>query len=115
MKKLLIVEDCDQFRRMIISMLKGYYDEIYECSDGKDVKAAYEKYQPDWVLMDIQMPEKDGLTATKELKTAHPEAQIIIMTQFRDLEIQNAAQVAGASKFVSKENVLELRKIMASR
>ena len=112
MKKLLVVEDSDQFRRMIISMLKGYYDEIYECSDGKDAKAAYEKYKPDLVLMDIQMKEKDGLTATKELKSAHPEARVVIMTQYSDLEIRKAAHKAGASKFVLKDNVLELRNIV---
>jgi CheY-like chemotaxis protein len=115
MKKLLIVEDSEQFRRMIVCMLKGYYDEIYECSDGKDAKAAYEKYKPDLVLMDIHMKEKDGLTATKELKSAHPEARVVIMTQYRDLEIRKAAHMAGASRFVSKDNVLKLRKIVVGR
>jgi two-component system response regulator (stage 0 sporulation protein F) len=112
MKKLLIVEDSEQFRRLIISMLKGYYDEIYECSDGKQAKAAYEKYKPDCVLMDIHMKEKDGITATRELKTAHPEAHVIIMTQFRDIEFQQAAHDAGANKFIMKDNVHELKKIV---
>jgi CheY-like chemotaxis protein len=114
MKKLLIVEDSDEFRRMMVSMLKGYYDEIYECKDGNDAKAAYEKHRPDWVLMDVHMKHKDGLTATKELTEAHPEARVVIMTQMRDPEIQEEAHLVGALRFVLKENVLELRTLMAT-
>lgn len=115
MKKLLIVEDSDEFRRLMVGMLKGYYDVIYECKDGKDARAAYEKYKPDWVLMDIQMKEKDGLSATKELKHAHPEARVVIMSQMQDKEFQQEARSAGAAQFVSKENVLELRKYLTGR
>jgi CheY-like chemotaxis protein len=112
MKRLLIVEDSEQFRRMLVGILKAYYDEIYECSDGKDAKAAYAKYKPDWVVMDIEMKEMDGLTATKKLKSAFPDSHVVIMTQFRDLEIQKEATSAGADKFILKDNILELKDII---
>jgi CheY-like chemotaxis protein len=115
MKRLLIVEDSEQFRRMIVSLLKGYYDEIYECSDGKDAKAAYAKYKPDWVLMDIEMREMDGLTATKKIKSAYPEARVVIMTQYQDMEIQKEARLVGAEKFVLKDNISDIRKIIGGR
>jgi CheY-like chemotaxis protein len=115
MKRLLIVEDSDQFRRMMISLLKGYYDEIYECTDGKDAKSAYAKYKPDLVLMDIEMKEMDGLTATKSIKAEFPKAHVIIMTQYRDPAIQREAKFAGAEKFVLKERIFEIKKIIESK
>jgi CheY-like chemotaxis protein len=111
MKSLLIVEDCEEFRRMIVSMLRAYYDEIYECTDGKDAKAAYAKYKPDWVLMDIEMKEMDGLTATKKIKTTYPEARVVIMTQYQDKEVEIEAQLVGAEKFVLKDNIVDIKKI----
>jgi CheY-like chemotaxis protein len=115
MKRLLIVEDSEQFRRMMVSMLKAYYDEIYECTDGKDAKAAYAKYKPDWVLMDVEMKGMDGLTATKKIKSDYPEAHVVIMSQFRDPEIQNEARFSGAEKFILKDNILELKKYFNKR
>jgi CheY-like chemotaxis protein len=115
MKRLLIVEDSEQFRRMIVSMLKEYYDEIYECTNGKDAKAAYAKFKPDWVLMDIEMKEMDGLTATKKIKSEYPEARIVIMTQYQDVEIQKEARSVGAEKFMLKDNIVDIREIVGGR
>ena len=113
MKKLLIVEDCEKFRRMIVSMFTGYYDEIYECSDGKDAKEAYRKFKPDMVLMDIEMKEVDGLTATKNIKSDYPDAHVVVMTHIHDPEIQNKARLSGADNFLLKENILRFRKMKA--
>ena len=111
MKRLLIVEDSDQFRRMLVSMLRAYYDEIYECTDGKDAKTAYKKYKPDWVVMDVEMKNMNGLTATKNIKSDHPEAHVVIMTQYRDPEIRIEAASAGADKFILKDNIIELKNL----
>ena len=111
MKRLLIVDDCEQFRRMLVSMLRSYYDEIYECTDGSDAKAAYKKYKPDWVVMDVEMKNMDGLTATRKLKSDYPDAHIVIMTQYRDPEIRREAELVGAEKFLLKDNIIELKKI----
>ncbi len=115
MKRLLIVEDSDCFRRLMVDMLKDYYDEIYECSDGKDAGIAYAKYKPDWVLMDIEMKEMDGLTATKKIKSEFPHAQVIIMTHYKDLEIQKEAESAGAQKFILKDNISNIKEVLAIR
>ena len=111
-KCLLVIEDSEQFRQMIISMLKGYYEKIYQCTDGKYAKDAYEKYKPDWVVMDVHMKEMDGLTATKQLKAAHPEAHIVLMSQCHDPEMMEEAKSAGAENFILKDNILEIKKIM---
>jgi len=115
MKRLLVVEDSEKFRKMLVSVLKGYYDEIYECSDGREVKSAYAKYMPDWVVMDVEMKDVDGLTATKTLKSEYPNAHVVIMTQLCDPELQFEAACAGAENFISKENILELKNLMVKR
>jgi CheY-like chemotaxis protein len=110
MKTLLIVEDSHEFRRMLRSMLRGYYDEIYECTDGKDVPSAYERYKPDCVLMDIHMKEVDGLTATKRLKQQHANARVVIMTQSSEPDLYELAISNGAEKLIMKENLYDLKK-----
>ncbi len=56
----------------------------------------------------------DGLEATRRLRTAFPDARIIIVTQFGDAHLRAAAAAAGASDYVRKDNLLELRRLLQS-
>jgi len=87
---------------------------IAECCDGALALAAYAEQRPDWVLMDIRMPEMDGITATRGIKARYPEAQVCIVTDYDDLELQQAAREAGAAGYVVKEDLLMLRQVLAS-
>lgn len=107
----LIVDDNRVMRRMIRRVISEFADEINECKDGAEALSAYERFKPDWVLMDVEMPEKDGLTATREIFTAYPKAHIVIVTKHGDAEMRDAAARAGACGYVMKENLLELRGI----
>ncbi len=113
--KLLIVEDSQQMRHEIKLFVNDLADEINECDDGAEALAAYAAQQPDWVLMDIKMKELDGLTATREIKAAHPQARIMILTGYDDADLRAAAQSAGACEYVTKENLHEVRRILGSR
>ncbi len=108
----LIVDDNSVMRRTIRRMVSEFAGEINECEDGSEALSAYEKYHPDWVLMDVEMRRKDGLTATREICAAFPEAQIVIITKHSAAGMRKAAQIAGAFGFVVKENLLELREII---
>lgn len=99
-------------RRTIRHVVGEFADEIIECDDGAKAFAAYELHHPDWVLMDVEMHEKDGLTATREICAAHPEAQIVIVTKHDDAALRDAAIKAGACGYVMKENLLELHKFI---
>ncbi|MEW6211874.1 MAG: response regulator transcription factor [Acidobacteriota bacterium] len=112
--KVLIVEDSRRVRELIRRLLGGLSDEIYECADGSDAFAAYDEHLPDWVLMDIEMKRMDGLSASRLIKDAHPEARIVIVTRYDDEKLREAARNAGACDYVPKENLLELRRILAS-
>jgi NarL family two-component system response regulator LiaR len=103
--KILMVDDNPRIRRMIRSMLESSADEFVECSDGSDAFEAYSTHKPDWVLMDVEMAKMDGIAATKEIIRTFPEARIIIVTNYKDVALQDAAREAGAREYVLKEEI----------
>jgi DNA-binding NarL/FixJ family response regulator len=106
--RLLIVEDNRRMRRALKNFVADYADEIYECEDGAAAFDCYRKLQPDFVLMDVQMPRCDGIAATREIKREFPQAKILIVTNYDESEMRRAAFDAGASGYVLKENLLPL-------
>ncbi|MGE0127727.1 MAG: response regulator transcription factor [Blastocatellales bacterium] len=111
--KVLIVDDNEQMRQMIKGFLRGQVEEFYECSDGATALDAFTRFRPDWVLMDLSMEEVDGLTATRQIIAACPEAKIMIVTNFDDVHLRAAAQDAGASGYVTKDDLFELRRLLS--
>lgn len=109
LQNLLIVEDNPSMRRLIKSVVEDLAVSIHECEDGVGALAAYEKCLPEWVVMDVEMKEKDGITATREIIETHPDAKIIILTRYDSLLIRKQALKAGASIFMLKENLLSIR------
>jgi CheY-like chemotaxis protein len=110
---LLIVDDNEQMRRLICGVVGDMAEAITECGDGALALAAYAEQRPDWVLMDIRMPEMDGITATRGIKASYPEARVCIVTDYEDLELRQAAREAGAEGYVIKEDLLMLRQVLA--
>ena len=111
---LLIVEDNEKTRNLLRRIVAGLAQAIYECTDGAEALSAYTTHQPDWVLMDIRMPHLDGLTATRQIKAAFPQARVIIVTSFDEAEWRDAARQAGACGYVLKENLVELIPLLSS-
>ena len=110
--KILIVENSPRMRRTIRSLLAGLAHEVFECEDGSQALAAYQTHRPDWVLMDIGLKEVDGIVVTGTLKAAFPEAKVVIVTDYDDARLRQAAQHAGACAYVLKEDLFELRVII---
>jgi len=111
----LIVDDNSVMRRTIRHVVNDFAAEIIECDNGAKAVSAYRKYLPDWVLMDVEMPEKDGLTATREICAAFSDAKIVIVTKHGDAAMREAARQVGAFGFVVKENLLDLRGIISGQ
>ena len=112
---LLIVDDNTAMRQLIRRVTGDLAECVVECADGAEVLAAYEQHHfsgADWVLMDVEMALMDGLTATRQIRAAHPEARIIIVTRHDDDDVRNAAFNNGACGFISKENLLALRALI---
>ena len=110
--KVLIVEDNPAMRRVIRRTVAEVADEISECSDGAAACSLYDEVRPDWVLMDIEMGEVNGLLATRRITAAYPEARIVIVTNHNDQWIREAARQAGACGYVLKEDLLALRQML---
>jgi two-component system response regulator DegU len=105
---ILIVEDNPTIRRLIRRAISDVADNIFECEDGADALAAYTEHRPDAVLMDVRMPRMDGLAATRQILSHHPAARIVIVTDYNDDGLRNAAREAGACAYALKNNLTEL-------
>ena len=111
--KFLIVEDNPEMRRLLVKIVWQTGDVIVECADGAEALPAYRAASPDWVVMDLQMPVLDGIGATGEIIRNFPDAKIVIVTDYGSAGLRRAAQDAGAREYIVKENLIELRRLLA--
>ena len=109
---LLIADDNPQMRRLTRSMIHDLAGDIYECDDGGEAVECYRAHRPDWVLMDVRMKQVDGITATREIKADFPEAKIVIVTNYDDPDLIELAMLAGATAYVTKAKLSDLRHIL---
>jgi|SRR5882724_4107706 len=113
--KILIVDDNPRVRWLIKTILEDIVDQFYECVDGTGALEAYTMSRPDWVLMDIKMSQMDGIVATKQITTAFADARVMIVTDYDDADLRNAATDAGACGYVIKEELHSLRAILKAK
>ncbi|HLR07938.1 MAG TPA: response regulator [Bacillota bacterium] len=100
---ILIVDDAAFMRMMIKDILeKNGYHVVGEAQDGNEAVAKYKELSPDLVTMDITMPEKDGITALKEIRAFNPEAKIIMCSAMGQQAMVIDAIQAGAKDFIVK-------------
>ena len=109
---MLIVDDHSAMRRLLGRVVNDLFSLVVECEDGADALAAYEQHRPDWVLMDIEMQQTDGITATRDIMQVFPEARVVIVSKYEDEQLRAAARIAGACGYVAKENLLALRVLL---
>ena len=112
--RILIIDDSEKMRRTIRGFVSDLADETYEACDGGEALAVYRLHLPDWVLMDIKMAGLDGIAATRRIKAAHPEANVMIVTDYDDAALREAAREAGACRYVLKEDLLAVRDILGA-
>lgn len=112
--KVLIVDDNQPVRLLLREYLPPSVDEVFECGDGDKAIALYRKHLPDWVLMDWEMPEMDGITATRAILAEFPQANICMVSAFDEADIRTAALSAGACEFVLKDNLAALEAILVT-
>jgi DNA-binding NarL/FixJ family response regulator len=112
--KILIVDDNIEMRRLIKTLVGKIADAVYECDDGRNALREYARHRPDFVLMDIEMGETDGILATTEIINSYPLARIIIVTNHQDDNYRQAARAAGACGYVVKHNLFDLKPLLAS-
>ncbi len=118
--RVLIVDDHHVVRKGLVFFFRTQKDLeiIGEAANGKDAVELANMLKPDIILMDLVMPEMDGIEATKIIKQQHPKIKIMMLTSFSDQDHVIPALEAGASGFQLKdiqpdELVASLKKIMS--
>ena len=100
--KILYVEDDEIARENGIEYLQNFFEQIYEASDAIKALQLYEKYQPDIIITDIQMPKLNGLEFVKRIRQKDKKTQIIIITAFCDKDYLLKAIELGLVKYLVK-------------
>jgi two-component system chemotaxis response regulator CheY len=101
--KILIVDDAAFMRMMIKETLKSSgYENIIEAADGDQAVQTYKTEKPDLVIMDITMPNKNGLEALKEIKEFDPKAVIVMCSAMGQESMVVEAIRNGAKDFIVK-------------
>ena len=107
--RVVLVDDHDLLRRGIKTMLESEADiqVVGEAADGTDVLDIVEETMPDVVLMDVIMPNKDGIEATREIKDRFPNVGVVVLSGHDEQQFVFDAVKAGASGYVLKSADLE--------
>jgi two-component system chemotaxis response regulator CheY len=100
--KILIVDDAAFMRMRCSKLLSENQYEVVEAENGLQAIEKYKEHRPDAVLMDITMPELDGLGALKEIRRLDPEAKIAMVTAMGQQATVIEALKLGAKDFVLK-------------
>jgi DNA-binding NarL/FixJ family response regulator len=102
--RVLLVDDDDLMRAGLEAVLSSdaTVDVVGEASDGRRALEQVRAHRPDVVLMDVRMPDLDGIAATREVVAAFPRAKVVILTTFEQDDYIFGALNAGASGFLLK-------------
>ena len=107
---LLLAEDHAIVRQGLSSLLNadGNFKMLGEARNGREAVEMALRLKPDVILMDIAMPEMNGLEATRQIYAAHPAARIIILSAHSDHEYVERATEAGVAGFLEKQTSAEI-------
>ena len=102
--RVLVVDDHRLFRDGLTALLDGATDTVVvgQAATGAEAVERIEEFQPDVVLMDVMMPDMNGIEATRRLRADHPEIQVVMLTMLEDDDSLFAAMCAGAHGYILK-------------
>ena len=100
-RRVIVAEDESLIRMDIVETLREYgFDVVAEAGDGEQAVALCEQHKPDLLVMDIKMPNMDGITAAE--KVAPMKIPVVLLTAFSQKELVDRASEAGAMAYVVK-------------
>jgi len=103
MAKILVIDDEQGIRHLLDTLLrrKGY--DVVLADGGQKGLELFRRERPDVVVLDLKMPEMDGLTVLRQIHSLDPKKPIIILTGARTPEVEQQVRALGVSEFVEKE------------
>jgi len=100
---LLIVDDSSTVRRSIERhILSNRVTEIYQAANGREAMELFERYRPEFVTMDLTMPEMDGLTCISKMMALKPDTRLMVISALGDATTAIEAVERGANEYVVK-------------
>lgn len=104
--RVLLVEDHETVREGLRLLLDSQSDMevVAEACDGRAAMEYNERFRPHVVVMDLSMPDMNGLQATQAIKRSHPETAIVALTRHDDAPFVDELKKAGASAYVLKQS-----------
>jgi NarL family two-component system response regulator LiaR len=102
--RVMLVDDHNVVRSGLATFLRAYDDLelVGEARNGLEAVNLCHRYKPDVILMDLMMPEMDGIAATRAILADYPEIKIIAMTSFDEEELVHGVLAAGAMSYLLK-------------
>jgi NarL family two-component system response regulator LiaR len=102
--RVMLVDDHNVVRSGLATFLRAYDDLelVGEAKNGLEAINLCHKHKPDIILMDLMMPEMDGIAATQAILADYPDIKIIAMTSFEDEELVHGVLAAGAMSYLLK-------------
>src|SRR5438105_4792844 len=120
--RVVIVDDHDLARNGMRQMLSSErrLQIVGEAANGRDAITLCRRLRPDLVLMDVRLPDMDGLMATRTIREALPDTRVVLVTMYEAPEYASEAMRAGAAGYVLKgasrrEVLTALRRALAGR
>jgi DNA-binding NarL/FixJ family response regulator len=103
--RILLCDDHELVRRGLRSVLQGVpgYEVVAEAGNAEEALAAVEALHPDVVVMDVRLPARSGIEACRDIRSAHPDTRVLILTSYADDEALFSSIMAGAAGFVLKQ------------
>jgi DNA-binding NarL/FixJ family response regulator len=116
-QKVLIVDDNSLFRAILRKSLQSRCASlvIYEASDGREALEQVITSNPTLIFMDIQLPDRNGLEVARLIKQVNPEAEIVVLTSYDQVEYRAAAIKSKVDHFASKDSFMLLIDIIFLR
>lgn len=107
-KTVLIVEDHTSMRQALGEFSRNAFPdcEFREAADGQSAMEACNAYRPNLVLMDVCLPDADGIELTARLKTLYPETQVIVVSYSSGEVYVQRALAAGARAYILKDHIV---------
>jgi CheY-like chemotaxis protein len=102
--KILVVDDSETSRRMLRAVLWSQQWSVSEAENGPQGIQKFKKLNPDAVVLDLAMPEMDGVETAKRMSAVNPDVPLILFTVYEGESLQSPAQEAGISAVISKSN-----------
>ncbi len=105
--RVLIYDDNESLRNSLVTMMQ--WNEAFDVqgafSDGRNVLEDIRTYNPEVILMDIDMPERNGIDTLKQVREVYPDLPVIMLTVFEDNEHIISAIIAGANGYLLKRDI----------